>query len=268
MKKAWITGVALMCSAAMTSVANGDDVAPVPADTHGVRIQYSGQVLIFQVANISITGRFEEDTYSATSRFTAAGLAALFTDADIEASVSGYRTGNTLQPWHYSHLNHASSKNRIVAIDFPDGVAMPDVNPPFGNMGEPAASDEDRAGSMDPISALLAMGLGAVETENGICDGRLPVFDGRARYDLRFENGGSKYVRTRAWRGEAIICHAYYEPISGYEADEFPSDEDISQPISFWLAPINDGAMYIPIKIRSNAGFGGITVTATSMETW
>lgn len=268
MKKSWITGVALLCSVAITGVANSDDAAPAPTDSHGVRIQYAGQVLIFQVANISITGEFQEDTYAATSRFTAAGLAALFTDADIEASVSGYRTGSSLEPWHYSHLNHASSKNRTVAIDFPDGVAMPDINPPFGNMGDPAATDEDRAGAMDPISTLLAMGLGAVETEDGICDGRLPVFDGRARYNLRFENGGSKNVRTRAWRGEAIICHAYYEPISGYEADEFPSDEDISEPISFWLAPINDGTMYIPVKIRSNAGFGGVTVTATSMETW
>lgn len=270
MKKALITGTALLSLAVSGSVASGDEAeAPIMA-AHGVSIEYTGSVMVFQVANIAIRGEFEEDTYAATARFTAAGLAALFTDADIEAGVSGYRgtDGPGLEPWHYSHLNHASSKNRIVAIDFPDGVAMPDINPPFGNMGEPPATDEERADAQDPLSALLSMGLGAAAADGSHCNGRIPVFDGRARYNLRFEDGGSKHVRTRAWRGEALICHAYYEPIAGYEVDEFPSEEEISEPISFWLAPINGGQMYVPIKIRSNAGFGGVTVTARSMETW
>ncbi|WP_417491031.1 DUF3108 domain-containing protein [Maricaulis sp.] len=273
MKHVWLAGAAALGLVLSGSVGNADDAADIssaapPAGTHGVTVQYSGSVLIFQVADISINSEFADDTYQAAARFTAAGLAALFTDADIEAGVSGYRDGAELQPYRYSHLNHASSKNRIVGIDFPDGVAMPDVNPPFGNMGEPAASDADRIGARDPISTLLAMGLGAVSSGSSHCDGRLPVFDGRARYNLRFEDGGLRDVRTRAWSGEALVCRAYYEPISGYEADEFPSADDIAEPIDFWLAPVNGGEFYVPVKIRTNAGFGGVTVTARSMETY
>ena len=244
-----------------------DDAAPVRSPGLTVSAHYSGSVMIFQVADISISGQFTEQDYTAAARFTAAGLAALFTDADIEAGVSGYRDGSSLRPWRYSHLNHASSKNRVVGIDFPDGVATPDINPPFGSMGEPPASDAERAGAADPLSTLLSMALGAAAGENGVCDGRLPVFDGRARYNLRFEPGGTDSIRTRAWRGEAVVCHAYYEPISGYEADEFPSDEDISQPITFWLAPLDEGRIHLPVRIRTNAGFGGVTVTARSIET-
>tara|TARA_R110000868_G_scaffold53744_6_gene168613 strand:+ start:9226 stop:10098 length:873 start_codon:yes stop_codon:yes gene_type:complete len=250
-----------------------DDAADAAAATrapglHGMTVEYSGSVLIFQVANIVINSEFAADTYQASARFTTAGLAALFSDADIEAGVSGYRDGTSLQPYHYSHLNHASSKNRVVAIDFPDGVATPDINPPFGNMGEPPATDAERAGALDPISTLLAMGLGAVSSGSSHCDGRIPVFDGRARYNLRFEDGGRKDVRTRAWSGEALICRAYYEPVSGYEADEFPTPDDIADPIDFWLAPVNGGEYYVPIKIRTNAGFGGATISARSMTAY
>ena len=243
-----------------------DDTAPDASPGLTVSAHYSGSVMIFQVADITISGRFTEQDYSAAARFTAAGLAALFTDADIEAGVSGYRDGATLRPWRYSHLNHASSKNRTVGIDFPDGVATPDINPPFGNMGEPPASDEERAGAADPISTLLSMALGAASGENGVCDGRLPVFDGRARYNLRFESGGTDSIRTRAWRGEAVVCHAYYEPISGYEEDEFPSDDVIAEPITMWFAPVEGTNIHVPVRIRTNAGFGGATITARSIQ--
>lgn len=269
MKHATLAGAAALAIAATGSLAASDDAATGTemSASQGVTIQYSGSVMIFQVADILVSGDFNEQTYTASARFTAAGLAALFTDADIEAGVSGYRDGPQLQPWRYSHLNHASSKNRTVGIDFPEGVAMPDINPPFGNMGEPPATDAERSGARDPLTTLLSVGLGSVATETSQCDGTLPVFDGRARYNLRFVDGGSKRVRTRAWTGEALICHAYYEPISGYEEDEFPSDDVIAEPISLWLAPVNGGEMYVPVKIRTNAGFGGATITARSIQT-
>lgn len=266
MKKALIlaTGLALATNA---MPASADDAANVTsANSQGVTVQYAGSVMIFQVANIVISSTFQEETYQASARFTAAGLAALFTDADIEAGVSGYREGPRLQPWRYSHLNHASSKNRIVGIDFPEGVATPDINPPFGNMGEPPASAEQRAGAADPLSTLLSVGLGSVADENGRCDGTLAVFDGRARYNLRFEYAGEHYVRTRAWQGDAQVCQAYYEPISGYEEDEFPSDDVIAEPITMWFAPVEGTNIHVPVRIRTNAGFGGATITARSIE--
>ena len=270
MKFAWLFGsVALGLSVpAVAAQADGTDGTDgvTAAASHGVTVQYSGSVMVFQVANIVINSQYNADTYQASARFTTAGLAALFSDADIEAGVSGYRGETRLEPWRYSHLNHASSKGRIVGIDFPEGVATPDINPPFGSMGEPPANEEQRRGAADPISVLLSMGMGAVSNGETLCDGRLPVFDGRARYNLRFEDGGTDRVRTRAWSGDAVVCHAYYEPIAGYEEDEYPSEDLISRPITFWMAPLHDGEIYVPVRIRTNAGFGGVTVTARSIQ--
>ena len=147
MKNAWVIGAMALGLTGGVPVLAADDAADSAAGSGplGITVQYSGSVMIFQVADIVVNGQFANDDYSASARLTTAGLAALFSDADIEAGVSGYRFGPRLQPWRYSHYNHASSKNRTVGIDFPEGVATPDIEPPFGNMGEPPATAEERA---------------------------------------------------------------------------------------------------------------------------
>jgi len=251
---------------AATNVSEARDAvdAPAPPATN-INIVYTGSVIIFRVANIQLSGQIGPETYGANARFTTAGLAALFSDADIEAEISGY-AGGILSPWRYEHLNHSSGSGRIVGIDFPDGVATADVVPPFGSMGQPPANDEQRDGAVDPVSALLRIGLQQSSEPGELCAGRIPVFDGKARYDLRLEVAGSNDIRNRAYRGAAIRCHAYYEPIAGYDPEDLPSASDIAEPIVLWLAPFNDGAYHLPVRIRTNSGFGAITIEARSIS--
>lgn len=122
-----------------------------------------------------------------------------------------------------------------MGIDFADGMAVPDVNPPFGSMGEPPASDAERQGAYDPVTVLLNLMLSQPQGERP-CEGRLPVFDGKARYDLRFEAGSTERVATRGYRGNALHCRAYLEPVSGYDEGKRPTPEDIARPIHIWLA--------------------------------
>ena len=171
MKNAWVIGAMALGLTGTVPVLAADDAADsaAGAGVRGITVQYSGSVMIFQVADIVVNGQFANDDYSASARLTTAGLAALFSDADIEAGVSGYRYGPRLQPWRYSHYNHASSKNRTVGIDFPDGVATPNIEPPFGNMGEPPATAEERAGAADPLSTGWALPPAAIRCVTAGC---------------------------------------------------------------------------------------------------
>ena len=72
--------------------------------------------------------------------------------------------------------------------------------------------------------------------------------------------------RTRAWRGEAIRCHAFYEPIAGYDPEDMPSESDIAEPVVLWLAPFNGGGIHLPVRIRTDSGFGAITIEARSIS--
>ncbi len=239
--------------------AAADDAAPSAPDQFFM--EYTGSVYFLQVADISITARMEEATYSAAATFQSAGLLRWFDDTDIQASSVGYRTGESLTPWRYEHINYASEKGRVVGIDFPEGTATPDINPPFGSMGEPPASEAERAGALDPVTVILNLMLGPIDTgDEEVCSGRLPIFDGKARYDLRFENVGMDDVRTRAYRGQAIRCQAYVEPISGYDPGDRPTEEETARPVNIWLVEMQ--GLHVPVRFRASTQIGNISIEA------
>jgi hypothetical protein len=254
-----LAAVLIAAPLAFTTPTAADDAAS-SASTHFF-MEYTGSVYFLQVADITINARMEADSYSSAATFQSAGLLRWFDDTDIQASSVGYRNGHGLEPWRYEHVNRASDKGRVVGIDFPDGTATPDINPPFGSMGEPAASDDERLGALDPITVILNLMLGPIDAGDGeVCSGSLPVFDGKARYDLRFENVGLDDVRTRAYRGDAIRCQAYVEPISGYDPGDRPSEDEIARPVNIWLVEM-DG-VHIPVRFRAATQIGNISIEA------
>ncbi|KAA5803505.1 DUF3108 domain-containing protein [Alkalicaulis satelles] len=253
------TAIAAFTATAALSGAQAG-AAALPEQIH---VEYSGSVLVaVPVANITITAWLHEDTYAGAANFRAGGLLRWFDDTDINATTTGYRDnpGRALSPWRYEHFNHASGTNRTVGIDFEDGRAVPDVNPPFGSMGEPPASDEEREGALDPVTAMISIMLSQPQGERP-CEGRIPVFDGKARYDLRLERGSMEQVNARGYRGQALRCRIFLEPISGYDEGRKPTEEDTARPINVWLADM-EGA-WVPVRFRARTRIGDATITAT-----
>jgi hypothetical protein len=106
--------------------------------------------------------------------------------------------------------------------------------------------------------------LAQAMTGTAPCSGVLPVFDGRLRYDLALQARGREPVRTRAFRGEALVCDAFYRPISGYTDAQRPDPEDLRHPLTLWLAELEDGRL-LPVKIQTRAGFG-VTMELSALE--
>lgn len=256
-------GLALI--AVPASVASEDVAAPVPG-TLSLSARYSSRVLIFPVGDITFEARLEDRTYSASTRIEAAGLAALFTDFDINAEVLGYFQGADASPSRYAHVERTGRKVRSVEVSFPQGVASSAVEPPFGSWGVPPASEHDRTGAIDPMSAFVALSEQLSRGGGQGCEGVLPVFDGKSRYNLRLENRGQDRIRTRGWRGNALMCDIWYEPVSGYDPEDLPSERELSQPLRVWLAPIEGGRYYLPVRLYTRAGLGGVTIELTQVS--
>ena len=251
-------------SAGLSPAAASDAAEDAAASSAGpiqVYVEYGGSVYFLRVADITVSAAINPDSYAAAATFRSAGLLRWFDDTDIEATATGYRRPDGFAPLRYEHVNHASNKGRVVGIDFQDGVALPDVQPPFGSMGEPPASDAERAGAIDPISTILSLMTRSFSQDAAVCEGRAPVFDGKARYDLVFRNAGRERVRTEAWRGYAIECQAYLEPISGYDPGDRPSEAETERPVTIWLAPIGD--IHVPVRFRARTQIGGVTIQAS-----
>lgn len=260
------TSLVLASAAAGDAVSNADIAASPAAAGRFITARYSSSVLVFKVGAITLTAEIEPDHYAANTRVEAAGLAALFTDFDIHAEVEGQRTFDTMAPFRYGHIERTGSKVRAVDIRFEDRIASADVTPPFGSLGVPAATQEQRTGVIDPISAIFQLSQARATGDASICSGRLPVFDGKARYDLRLEAGGFETVRTRAWQGEALLCHVWYEPIAGYDPEDYPTPAELRYPLDIWLAPFPEDGFFLPVRLHTRAGFGGITIEVAELE--
>ena len=243
---------------------------PLPDDGVGapVRISagYSSSVLVFRVGTIVLNADITETDYRADVTIRAAGLASLFSDLDLRANVEGHLTPAGPVPVHYGHNETTPSKTRLLDVDFTENVALAHADPPFGSLGIPPASTADRTGVLDPMTAFFALSETLAMGERAACEGRVPVFDGKQRYNLRLEPGGREQIRTRAWSGEASVCRAWYEPVSGYDPEDYPTEAEMRRPLTIWLAPLLDGQLQLPVRIYTRAGLGGVTIEAKTIE--
>jgi hypothetical protein len=249
-----------------TQPAFADD-ADLPApDRLLVSARYAGSILMFRVGEVSLSAELGAEAYFASTAIRAAGLAALFTDFDIRAEVSGTVDGGVLEPVRYAHVERTGDKVRAVDVTYPDRIATAAVEPPFGSLGQPPATQAQRAGAIDPMSAVFQLSEVVMAQSGEICSGRISVFDGKARYDLRLQVDGQDRIRTRAWRGEALICQIWYEPVAGYDPEDYPSESELRHPLTVWLAPFEDGRFHIPVRMHTRAGFGGVTIEAVELD--
>jgi hypothetical protein len=225
-----------------------------------IEADYSASVLVFRVGRVSLDAELGTDRYTARAHVEAAGLAALFTDFSIDSDVEGRFGADGPEPVNYGHIERTGDKMRVIDVDFDDGVARPTASPAFSSWGDPPASEFDRTGVVDPMTATLLLSELVAAAEDQPCDGAIPVFDGKQRYDLNLVSRGTETIRTRGYRGEVLVCDAYYAPISGYDPEDWPEPGETRHPLRMWIAPIADGTAFLPVRLHTRAGFGGVTV--------
>lgn len=261
-----VTSMTLAGAVAGDAMISASEAAGPASAGRTITARYSSSVLVFRVGSIALTAEIQPDHYAAHTTVEAAGLAALFTDFDIRAEVEGSRQADVMAPLRYGHVERTGSKVRAVDIRFEDRIASALATPPFGSLGVPPATLEQRTNVIDPISALFLLSQTRPSPDGSICSGRLPVFDGKARYDLRLEAGGLETVRTPAWRGEALLCHVWYEPIAGYDPEDYPTPAELRYPLDIWLAPFPADGFYLPVRLHTRAGFGGVTIQVAELD--
>jgi len=249
----------LMMCVALTWLPGGVFAQSEP-ETLSISADYSASVLIFRVGRVSLSAEINDTVYSGEAHVEAAGLAALFTDFEIDSRVEGQRLPTGPRPTSYAHIERTGDKRRDIDVTFDEGLARSTAQPEFSSWGEPPASELDRTGVVDPMTAILQLSEIVLANNDAPCQGVIPVFDGKQRYDLRLSSRGMERVRTRAWRGEALVCDAYYEPISGYDPEDWPTPGETRHPLRMWIAPIADGTAYLPVRLHTRAGFGGVTI--------
>lgn len=124
------------------------------------------------------------------------------------------------------------------------GADLKPENMPWNNRRSavPPVPEELRAGSVDPITAFVAARRRMFET--GEREVRMPIYDGRRRYDIISTLGRSKTATVRGQSRELTPVTSRLEPVFGFE----PDSEDRMRESKGTTLFSND-ARFVPVQI-------------------
>jgi len=225
--KSWIAGLTLLLAAAAPQAAPGTS-APAVSSLTAV---YDFYIAGIRAAKMTISARFDADSYQATGDFKVRGLVSLFTDSDIRAEAAGKLAAGALLPAHYRSLEIGSTKERRIDIAFAGSKPFQiDVAPAFHD--KPWAIDplDQDGGVTDPLSAVLsALAPGPV---SAVCGQHIEAFDGRRRF--AFDIAAPKHTEDPKRTEDRIRCDGTFTRLSGYRPEQMANDRQ--RPFTLYLA--------------------------------
>lgn len=120
-------------------------------------------------------------------------------------------------------------------------------------------------GTMDPVAASLAALVASAR--DGACERRIPVFDGKRRYDLIVRDGDGATTlhpsNLSAYAGPALSCRIALNRISGFSSRRYAHywDDDGGNLPVIWsasLAPdLTPALPMVPVRFMAPISIGG-----------
>ncbi|MGJ8561026.1 MAG: DUF3108 domain-containing protein [Litorimonas sp.] len=231
----------------------GDAPYIVPAAPEGsTQFAFTLKGYVFGIRLIKATYLgYETDTeYAAYTDMKTSGLAALLQKLDIWAVTRGTIGANgSLRPDFHVQQN-TDKKNRRVEMNYDNAARSVDVNiiPRLGSQGVPPASPEERFAAYDTVTALMEMMRKGRQDAASLCQGSVPIFDSKQHYNLRLAPVGTASVKFLDDKDKAIHCYAYYEPVSGFDAEDLPDVEEAGTPVDIYFKYYPEVDMHVPVR--------------------
>ncbi len=155
-------------------------------------------------------------------------------------------------------------KRRWTTLEFPGG--RPVIVSAQPRRKPPDVPPEKMQGAIDIATGVLSAARAV--TRPGSCAVRLPVFDGRRRFDAVFEAlGEGELPRSRlsAYSGKAEVCDLSIENLLGRrKKTDYAGLASGERTMTFWFAPLFDGIHPLPVRIQQDTDLGGAIGHLTS----
>jgi hypothetical protein len=197
------------------------------------------------------------------------GLMRMLGGGEGEAAAQGAIGGKKLISSAYQHTIRSKKLQRVRMALAAGGVKQVEVEPPI----EPEAdrvplTDAHKHGIVDPASAGIIPAAGADGVGPEVCARKLPIFDGRMRYDLALSYRRQEKVRIDGYEGPAVVCRVAFEPVAGHQnnksAIKFLRN---NRDIEIWFAPIGRSPFLTFIRISLPTPLGQGVLQATRFAT-
>ncbi len=190
----------------------------------------------------------------------------LFTKFRYAAQSTGSFNLPAVLPERFQGERNARHKREVTTITYDGGAVTTRIDPPLSPEKAALVPDTARRGSIDPLSAGLAIIASAGSP--AACTSRYPVFDGRRRYDIVTKPQAPQMLGPSSRRlgaGLAQTCVVQMHPVAGFQTDrEKPNAffaEGTERSATIWFMPMNGRT--IPIQVEVPTEFGSFYVHTT-----
>jgi hypothetical protein len=196
--------------------------------------------------------------YEIEGDFSTTGLAAIFASVANRSVTRGREVGDQPRPVSFDSETDRNGAVQHLRVEYkPDGTPSGSVTPPPKEPVTPV-SFTALAGTVDNLTAYLM--LEKQVAHGGGCALRVPVFDGRHRYDLEFSDGG-RHVLSPAegqnFSGQTQVCRMARTEIGGFYVDK--SHEEGARTGTIWYASLlPQGDLAVPVRMEMETEIGKV----------
>lgn len=221
----------------------------------------------FDVGGYEFLSRFNGKSYDASSNAKVSALFGAFTwKGDLQAA--GAAEGVRPKPSGYKLSFRSKSKKGAVTLGFdPGGVTSVDLEPkkPPSPEAVPLAAEHYK-NVLDPLTAILAISRGGAKNA---CEKRVPIFDGKARFDLQMSFKGEEKIADKDPSGQPkvlIVCNVKYVPIAGHKPQDFENPWVDYDGIEIALRPVPSANLVVPYRVTVPTTIGAAVMVAENVN--
>ncbi len=215
----------------------------------------SGYVFGLKVVSAKYRGIIGEDSYNIYSDMKTSGLAAMLKKQQLWSYTEGFWDEDDIRPVNHIQQNMNKKSRRVeVFYNYKRSRIRQSVSPRFGSMGQPPATPEQAFNSDDANSAMLKILMAGFRMDEEVCNESIPVYDGKQHYEMKISRHGTKEQKFDGQKYQALECHVYFEPVSGFDPEDLPDTDEKSKPVKVYLIPRPEYNLYMPVKFTYKVG--------------
>lgn len=244
----------------------------VPADAQGrVEATYRATLAGIPIGSGSWIIDIGPKQYAGAASGRASGLVRILVSGEGSSTVRGTIKQGRLIPSLFAANIHSHDSYQIHMEMSGGNVKTLKNDPPLVESPDRIPlKDVHRQGILDPMTALMITVPGTGEiVSSEACQAKLPIFDGRQRFDLILSYKRMDTVEAeKGYRGSAVVCSASYVPIAGHRPGRYVIRYlQETRDIEIWLAPIAGTRVLIPYRVSVPTLFGNAILQAAQFET-
>lgn len=232
-----------------------------------VRALYEVNFNGLTVGTLEFTAEAEQQSYTLTSNARLSILLGAFTwDGKIRSF--GLLVNQAPKPASFTFDFKSSLKAGSTTMGFGDnGVTnVTHLPTPMPRPDTIPVLAHHLKGVIDPLSAIMVLARGSASHP---CDRRLPIFDGKERFDLILSYKGEMKVAEQQPSGQpgiAYVCRVRYLPIAGHKADAEAKFMAANDAIEVSLRPIPSLNMLVPYQITIPTMAGSASIVSKRVD--